>query len=179
MIQWFVFTTSKILLFAFITSVECIVGDKLHLRCSHPMFTSLQSSSLDVFLPRGCITRACRSVGGNVCVSVWFPKNTEKYANKTWSETLQETFLSMDYLMNGLYVNCDINCVSNQDKIWFHDENCPNRSRGMSLKLFCRFVFRLTINAECQLQLHNFPMDEHSCPLIFSSCEYTFAPAVS
>ena len=31
---------------------------------------------------------------------------------------------------------------------------------------------RLTINAECQLQLHNFPMDEHSCPLIFSSCEY-------
>ncbi|KAK5604278.1 hypothetical protein CRENBAI_020155 [Crenichthys baileyi] len=32
---------------------------------------------------------------------------------------------------------------------------------------------RLTINAECQLQLHNFPMDEHSCPLVFSSCEYT------
>ncbi|KAG8137437.1 hypothetical protein E2320_004674, partial [Naja naja] len=28
---------------------------------------------------------------------------------------------------------------------------------------------RLTINAECQLQLHNFPMDKHSCPLIFSS----------
>lgn len=34
---------------------------------------------------------------------------------------------------------------------------------------------RLTINAECQLQLHNFPMDEHSCPLIFSSCEYRLA----
>ena len=34
---------------------------------------------------------------------------------------------------------------------------------------------RLTINAECQLQLHNFPMDEHSCPLIFSSCEYNLS----
>ncbi|XP_072788378.1 gamma-aminobutyric acid receptor subunit gamma-3 isoform X4 [Taeniopygia guttata] len=34
------------------------------------------------------------------------------------------------------------------------------------------YTLRLTINAECQLQLHNFPMDEHSCPLIFSSCDY-------
>ncbi|KAK2517408.1 hypothetical protein Q9233_013151 [Columba guinea] len=34
------------------------------------------------------------------------------------------------------------------------------------------YTLRLTINAECQLQLHNFPMDEHSCPLIFSSCVY-------
>ncbi|XP_078258235.1 gamma-aminobutyric acid receptor subunit gamma-3 isoform X3 [Rhinoraja longicauda] len=34
------------------------------------------------------------------------------------------------------------------------------------------YTLRLTIIAECQLQLHNFPMDEHSCPLIFSSWEY-------
>nr|XP_020465541.1 gamma-aminobutyric acid receptor subunit gamma-3 isoform X2 [Monopterus albus] len=34
------------------------------------------------------------------------------------------------------------------------------------------YTLRLTINAECQLQLHNFPMDEHSCPLIFSSWDY-------
>lgn len=32
---------------------------------------------------------------------------------------------------------------------------------------------RLTIEAECLLQLQNFPMDTHSCPLVFSSCEYT------
>ncbi|XP_061833555.1 gamma-aminobutyric acid receptor subunit gamma-3 isoform X3 [Nerophis lumbriciformis] len=34
------------------------------------------------------------------------------------------------------------------------------------------YTLRLTINAECQLQLHNFPMDQHSCPLIFSSYGY-------
>ncbi|XP_059922743.1 gamma-aminobutyric acid receptor subunit gamma-3 isoform X1 [Gadus macrocephalus] len=34
------------------------------------------------------------------------------------------------------------------------------------------YTLRLTINAECQLQLHNFPMDHHSCPLIFSSYGY-------
>ncbi|XP_034036520.1 gamma-aminobutyric acid receptor subunit gamma-3 [Thalassophryne amazonica] len=34
------------------------------------------------------------------------------------------------------------------------------------------YTLRMTINAECQLQLHNFPMDTHSCPLIFSSYGY-------
>uniref|UniRef100_A0A672YET8 Gamma-aminobutyric acid type A receptor gamma3 subunit n=1 Tax=Sphaeramia orbicularis TaxID=375764 RepID=A0A672YET8_9TELE len=34
------------------------------------------------------------------------------------------------------------------------------------------YTLRMTINAECQLQLHNFPMDEHSCPLVFSSYGY-------
>uniref|UniRef100_H3BAK5 Gamma-aminobutyric acid type A receptor subunit epsilon n=1 Tax=Latimeria chalumnae TaxID=7897 RepID=H3BAK5_LATCH len=34
------------------------------------------------------------------------------------------------------------------------------------------YTLRLTIEAECQLQLHNFPMDTHSCPLVFSSYGY-------
>uniref|UniRef100_A0A8C4QQR0 Gamma-aminobutyric acid type A receptor subunit gamma1 n=1 Tax=Eptatretus burgeri TaxID=7764 RepID=A0A8C4QQR0_EPTBU len=34
------------------------------------------------------------------------------------------------------------------------------------------YTLRLTIVAECQLQLHNFPMDEHACPLEFSSYGY-------
>ncbi|XP_040589199.1 gamma-aminobutyric acid receptor subunit gamma-3 isoform X1 [Mesocricetus auratus] len=34
------------------------------------------------------------------------------------------------------------------------------------------YTLRLTINAECQLQLHNFPMDAHACPLTFSSYGY-------
>ncbi|XP_067844335.1 gamma-aminobutyric acid receptor subunit gamma-1 [Heptranchias perlo] len=34
------------------------------------------------------------------------------------------------------------------------------------------YTLRLTINAECYLQLHDFPMDQHSCPLEFSSYGY-------
>ncbi|KAM7330730.1 hypothetical protein ACRRTK_009919 [Alexandromys fortis] len=41
------------------------------------------------------------------------------------------------------------------------------------------YTLRLTINAECQLQLHNFPMDAHACPLTFSSCEYAGALPLS
>ncbi|XP_059833339.1 gamma-aminobutyric acid receptor subunit gamma-4-like isoform X1 [Hypanus sabinus] len=34
------------------------------------------------------------------------------------------------------------------------------------------YTLRLTIEAECQLYLQNFPMDEQSCPLVFSSYGY-------
>lgn len=33
------------------------------------------------------------------------------------------------------------------------------------------FSFRLTISAECPMQLEDFPMDAHACPLKFGSCE--------
>lgn len=39
--------------------------------------------------------------------------------------------------------------------------------------LFSDFPFasRLTISAECPMQLEDFPMDAHACPLKFGSCE--------
>lgn len=33
------------------------------------------------------------------------------------------------------------------------------------------FFLRLTISAECPMQLEDFPMDAHACPLKFGSCE--------
>uniref|UniRef100_A0A674I8U6 Gamma-aminobutyric acid type A receptor subunit epsilon n=1 Tax=Terrapene triunguis TaxID=2587831 RepID=A0A674I8U6_9SAUR len=42
---------------------------------------------------------------------------------------------------------------------------------GHVLWIFC-LTSRLTIEAECLLQLQNFPMDTHSCPLVFSSYGY-------
>lgn len=39
-------------------------------------------------------------------------------------------------------------------------------------------AFRLTISAECPMSLMDFPMDGHSCPLRFGSCEY-FRPTLA
>lgn len=47
-------------------------------------------------------------------------------------------------------------------------------SPAQNLFLSLSPCLRLTIEAECLLQLQNFPMDTHSCPLVFSSCEYTY-----
>lgn len=33
------------------------------------------------------------------------------------------------------------------------------------------FASRLTISAECPMQLEDFPMDAHACPLKFGSCK--------
>uniref|UniRef100_A0A3Q3W122 Uncharacterized protein n=1 Tax=Mola mola TaxID=94237 RepID=A0A3Q3W122_MOLML len=57
----------------------------------------------------------------------------------------------------------------NADSHWITTPNQLLRIRNNGSILY---TLRMTINAECQLQLHNFPMDEHSCPLIFSSYGY-------
>ncbi|KAI5606848.1 gamma-aminobutyric acid receptor subunit gamma-1 isoform X2 [Silurus asotus] len=48
----------------------------------------------------------------------------------------------------------------------------PNRLLRLWSNGRVMYTLRLTINAECYLKLHNFPMDEHSCPLEFSSYGY-------
>uniref|UniRef100_A0A670YJR5 Gamma-aminobutyric acid type A receptor subunit gamma2 n=1 Tax=Pseudonaja textilis TaxID=8673 RepID=A0A670YJR5_PSETE len=59
----------------------------------------------------------------------------------------------------------------NSKKADAHWITTPNRMLRIWNDGRVLYTLRLTIDAECQLQLHNFPMDEHSCPLAFSSCK--------
>lgn len=52
-------------------------------------------------------------------------------------------------------------------RVLIHGDEHSRCKRAGGWFSFCR----LTIDAECQLKLNNFPMDEHSCPLEFSSCK--------
>lgn len=44
-------------------------------------------------------------------------------------------------------------------------------TKMMMMPCVLLFAFRLTISAECPMQLEDFPMDAHACPLKFGSCE--------
>ncbi|POI32756.1 hypothetical protein CIB84_003492, partial [Bambusicola thoracicus] len=59
----------------------------------------------------------------------------------------------------------------NSKKADAHWITTPNRMLRIWNDGRVLYTLRLTIDAECQLQLHNFPMDAHSCPLEFSSCK--------
>ncbi|XP_026713933.1 gamma-aminobutyric acid receptor subunit gamma-2 isoform X3 [Athene cunicularia] len=60
----------------------------------------------------------------------------------------------------------------NSKKADAHWITTPNRMLRIWNDGRVLYTLRLTIDAECQLQLHNFPMDAHSCPLEFSSYGY-------
>uniref|UniRef100_UPI00358EFFA0 gamma-aminobutyric acid receptor subunit gamma-2-like isoform X1 n=2 Tax=Myxine glutinosa TaxID=7769 RepID=UPI00358EFFA0 len=60
----------------------------------------------------------------------------------------------------------------NSKKADAHWITTPNQLLRIEKNGRVLYTLRLTIHAECQLQLHNFPMDEHSCPLEFSSYGY-------
>lgn len=77
------------------------------------------------------------------------------------------------------------------DKIWTPDTFFRNSKKSISHnmttpnKLFrimqngtVLYTMRLTISAECPMQLEDFPMDGHACPLRFGSYAYTSSEIV-
>ncbi|XP_069560176.1 gamma-aminobutyric acid receptor subunit gamma-3 [Brachyistius frenatus] len=78
--------------------------------------------------------------------------------------TLNSNMVGLIWLPDTIFRNS-----KNADSHWI---TMPNQLLRIWNDGKILYTLRLTINAECQLQLHNFPMDEHSCPLIFSSYGY-------
>ncbi|XP_077441241.1 gamma-aminobutyric acid receptor subunit gamma-3 isoform X3 [Vanacampus margaritifer] len=78
--------------------------------------------------------------------------------------TLNSNMVGLIWLPDTIFRN-----AKNADAHWI---TMPNQLLRIWNDGKILYTLRLTINAECQLQLHNFPMDEHSCPLIFSSYGY-------
>ncbi|KAL2089986.1 hypothetical protein ACEWY4_014674 [Coilia grayii] len=82
--------------------------------------------------------------------------------------TLNSNMVGLIWLPDTIFRNS-----KNADSHWI---TMPNQLLRIWNDGKILYTLRLTINAECQLQLHNFPMDAHSCPLIFSSCEFHHNP---
>uniref|UniRef100_A0A8C2WK89 Gamma-aminobutyric acid type A receptor subunit gamma3 n=1 Tax=Cyclopterus lumpus TaxID=8103 RepID=A0A8C2WK89_CYCLU len=78
--------------------------------------------------------------------------------------TLNSNMVALIWLPDTIFRN-----AKNADAHWI---TTPNQLLRIWNDGKILYTLRLTINAECQLQLHNFPMDEHSCPLVFSSYGY-------
>ncbi|XP_069492699.1 gamma-aminobutyric acid receptor subunit alpha-5 isoform X2 [Ambystoma mexicanum] len=58
-----------------------------------------------------------------------------------------------------------------------HNMTTPNKLLRLEDDGTLLYTMRLTISAECPMQLEDFPMDAHACPLKFGSCEYTVMTA--
>uniref|UniRef100_A0A3B3RPP6 Gamma-aminobutyric acid type A receptor subunit alpha2 n=1 Tax=Paramormyrops kingsleyae TaxID=1676925 RepID=A0A3B3RPP6_9TELE len=54
-----------------------------------------------------------------------------------------------------------------------HNMTMPNKLLRIMDNGTLLYTMRLTVQAECPMHLEDFPMDSHSCPLKFGSCEYT------
>ncbi|XP_038843701.1 gamma-aminobutyric acid receptor subunit gamma-3-like, partial [Salvelinus namaycush] len=94
-----------------------------------------------------------------------------------FAQTWTDSRLSYNSTMNILTLNSNmVGLIWLPDTIFRNSKNADSHwitTPNQLLRIWndgkILYTLRLTINAECQLQLHNFPMDEHSCPLIFSS----------
>ncbi|XP_072433100.1 gamma-aminobutyric acid receptor subunit alpha-5 isoform X2 [Chiloscyllium punctatum] len=58
-----------------------------------------------------------------------------------------------------------------------HNMTTPNKLLRLVEDGTLLYTMRLTISAECPMQLEDFPMDVHACPLKFGSCEYVIMTA--
>ncbi|XP_071470889.1 gamma-aminobutyric acid receptor subunit gamma-1 isoform X2 [Marmota flaviventris] len=108
------------------------------------------------------------------------PINMEYTIDIIFAQTWFDSRLKFNSTMKVLMLNSNM-----VGKIWIPDTffrnsrksdahwiTTPNRLLRIWNDGRVLYTLRLTINAECYLQLHNFPMDEHSCPLEFSSYGY-------
>uniref|UniRef100_A0A8D0HLE1 Gamma-aminobutyric acid type A receptor subunit gamma1 n=1 Tax=Sphenodon punctatus TaxID=8508 RepID=A0A8D0HLE1_SPHPU len=108
------------------------------------------------------------------------PINMEYTIDIIFAQTWYDSRLKFNSTMKVLMLNSNM-----VGKIWIPDTffrnsrksdahwiTTPNRLLRIWNDGRVLYTLRLTINAECYLQLHNFPMDEHSCPLAFSSYGY-------
>uniref|UniRef100_A0A8C3YX28 Gamma-aminobutyric acid type A receptor gamma1 subunit n=2 Tax=Denticeps clupeoides TaxID=299321 RepID=A0A8C3YX28_9TELE len=112
------------------------------------------------------------------------PINMEYTIDIFFAQTWYDSRLKFNSSMKLLMLNSNM-----VGKIWIPDTffrnsrksdahwiTTPNRLLRLWSNGRVMYTLRLTINAECYLKLHNFPMDEHSCPLEFSSCRcHTFS----
>ncbi|XP_012368041.1 gamma-aminobutyric acid receptor subunit gamma-1 [Octodon degus] len=116
------------------------------------------------------------------CISVGHisSTNVEYTIDIIFAQTWFDSRLKFNSTMKVLMLNSNM-----VGKIWIPDTffrnsrksdahwiTTPNRLLRIWNDGRVLYTLRLTINAECYLQLHNFPMDEHSCPLEFSSYGY-------
>ncbi|XP_035465451.2 gamma-aminobutyric acid receptor subunit gamma-1 [Scophthalmus maximus] len=108
------------------------------------------------------------------------PINMEYTIDIFFAQTWYDSRLKFNSSMKQLMLNSNM-----VGKIWIPDTffrnsrksdahwiTTPNRLLRLWSNGRVMYTLRLTINAECYLKLHNFPMDEHSCPLEFSSYGY-------
>uniref|UniRef100_A0A8C3JZS7 Gamma-aminobutyric acid receptor subunit gamma-3 n=1 Tax=Calidris pygmaea TaxID=425635 RepID=A0A8C3JZS7_9CHAR len=108
------------------------------------------------------------------------PASQEYTIDIFFAQTWYDRRLRFNSTLKALTLNT--NMVS---RIWIPDTFFRNSKRADShwittpnqlLRIWndgkVLYTLRLTIEAECLLQLQNFPMDTHSCPLVFSSYGY-------
>ncbi|XP_036159652.1 gamma-aminobutyric acid receptor subunit alpha-5 [Myotis myotis] len=80
--------------------------------------------------------------------------------------------LSLNNLMAGKIWTPDT-YFHNSKKSVVHNTTTPNKLLRLESDGTLLYTMRLTISADCPMQLYNFPMDEHTCSLKFGSYAYT------